>query len=158
MASSYSYSVRLVHLEHEGGTKDYSMLLVTSKATGNTVLVRRWGKVGAQGQCKTHTFNHIRQGNSYVDKVIKGKGDNGYAITRDTSVNADTADLASSTTAELINMMTPTDKMWIGLDPKADIVASKTSVSRDSLPEVDPADAAHFQQPPVNKPAVYGTW
>lgn len=61
---------------HQGGTKEYSIYLFYSQKTKKALLVRRWGKVGADGQVKVESPDG--NGNKALDALLDERRAKGY--------------------------------------------------------------------------------
>jgi predicted DNA-binding WGR domain protein len=51
-------TVKKISMPHSGGTKEYHILSVVDERTGRGVVLTRWGKAGAWGQCESQTFEN----------------------------------------------------------------------------------------------------
>lgn len=85
------YQIKTVHLEHDGGTKDYHIVTITNVGTNATVQLRRWGKCGTLGQVKQMKFNNPRPAGVYAQKIIDDKttANHGYRISNDTTATVE---------------------------------------------------------------------
>lgn len=51
-------TVKKISMSHDGGTKEYHILSVVDEGAGRGVVITRWGKVGAWGQCEAKHFEN----------------------------------------------------------------------------------------------------
>lgn len=66
---------------HQSGTKEYWLYFFQSTGTKNALLVRRWGKAGAEGQAKSETFLGDKA-NRRFNAALKDRESNGYRMER----------------------------------------------------------------------------
>ncbi|NKX37665.1 WGR domain-containing protein [Rhodobacteraceae bacterium R_SAG4] len=59
---------------HQGGTKEYSLYLIENTSTGKSLLVKRWGKLGADGQIKIEQTTGKADALNTALKERMGKG------------------------------------------------------------------------------------
>lgn len=74
------YKLEHTSLEHNGGTKDYDVVLLVNDVTGRTLMIRRWGRVGADGQFKVMQFAHKLSAHRYTQKIVSDKTERGYEV------------------------------------------------------------------------------
>jgi predicted DNA-binding WGR domain protein len=67
--------------EHQGGTKEYHLYVFRARKTGKALLVKRWGKIGADGQVKVE---RIGREDDAFDKALKERAAKGYDMRRQT--------------------------------------------------------------------------
>lgn len=94
--------VRIIRFLHEGGTKDY-VLLVYQGTDGSYTLMRRNGKVGTRGQIQRAS---IGDGNYIANEITKDSGTrhkNGYATSSDESFESISA---------ILNKYPPSEHAW----------------------------------------------
>ena len=77
MSSPYPMKVTSETLEHGGGTKAYHIYSVQT-ADGPTLVIYRWGKVGAFGEIKTEQHPHAAAARDAMEKKRRSKESNGY--------------------------------------------------------------------------------
>lgn len=80
--SSFPMSIYKVEYKHKGGTKAYFLTLVTN-AANESILIKRWGKVGATGQLKVEQFGTAGPGNAAFSKAQKERESRGYILQKD---------------------------------------------------------------------------
>ncbi|WP_342234673.1 WGR domain-containing protein [Inquilinus sp. OTU3971] len=51
-------TVKKISMPHNGGTKEYHILSVVDETAGRGVVITRWGKAGAWGQCEAKNFEN----------------------------------------------------------------------------------------------------
>ena len=80
--SVYPMEVVKTSLAHKGGTKDYFLTLVVN-ATGQALLIKRWGAKGAIGQIKVEKYPDQASGERAYSKelTLRQSGSKGYQIT-----------------------------------------------------------------------------
>ena len=61
---------------HEGGTKEYHLSLLFSTATRGALLIKRWGKIGTDGQVKVELAKGT--GQEELNKLLRDRSRNGY--------------------------------------------------------------------------------
>lgn len=61
---------------HQGGTKEYSLYVIFSRKTSKSLLIKRWGKTGADGQMKIEVQNN--DGSAALDKELNERRKKGY--------------------------------------------------------------------------------
>lgn len=66
---------------HQGGTKEYSLILFFSPKTKRALLVKRWGKVNADGQVKIETCTGT--GDAELNKALSERSGKGYDMQLD---------------------------------------------------------------------------
>lgn len=79
---------------HQGGTKDYHLYYFTMKGDGRGLLVKRWGKLGADGQAKIEMG-----GTSTLNAALNDRSKSGYDmrnITTGAEASGTYADVASA--------------------------------------------------------------
>lgn len=79
--SVYPMEIAKVSLGHKGGTKDYFLTLIVN-ATGQAVVIRRWGKKGATGQVTVKKFDNGGLAETDFQKELtkRQSGSKGYQI------------------------------------------------------------------------------
>lgn len=80
---SKNVAIRSVRLKHEDGTKDYHMWLIRptslpSSSFDPSIVLKRWGKVGAHGTTKVEKYDGRHSATLAVDKMIRQKEKKGY--------------------------------------------------------------------------------
>lgn len=110
--------IKLTHYYgvHHGGTKDYSLYKFYSDTTSSFILIKRWGKVGVDGQVKIE-FG-LNSGESQFDVALKDRAKSGYDMraTEKNGQSFSTIDKAVSV-LPLVHQRALTNKMLNALDP-----------------------------------------
>lgn len=75
--SVYPITSRTITLNHQGGTKSYHLHLIQA-ASGNCVVINRWGKTGALGEMKIETFDSPIKAQRAFDRKETEKTRKGY--------------------------------------------------------------------------------
>ena len=155
---------KLTHIgmKHEGGTKDYDILIIANQKTERAVMIRRWGKVGVAGQTMAMQFRHYKQADVYAQKIVTDKTRPSKGYVANTSTEAlsygevrDLDYIGTSVSLSLKHMASADDMEFLvsdspGLQPKP---APKSSTS---TAHVTPAPAPEPAKPV--QPAHYGSW
>jgi predicted DNA-binding WGR domain protein len=69
---------------HQGGTKDYHLYLLYSKATKKHILVKRWGKTASEGQAKLEMGGG--NGDAQLNGALKDRAKSGYDMRSQTLI------------------------------------------------------------------------
>lgn len=67
-----------LEMKHELGTKFYKVVLI-SRDSRQSVIIKRWGKVRTQGEHKVEKFASIRGADAEFQKITKAKKARGYS-------------------------------------------------------------------------------
>ncbi|WP_062120595.1 WGR domain-containing protein [Aureimonas sp. AU40] len=62
-----------ITLDHKSGTKDYHVYSICCAETKRSILIKRWGKVGAFGQIDVQTFDTNEGAVNEFWKVVRSK-------------------------------------------------------------------------------------
>lgn len=81
---TYPMNVRRVDFVHKGGTKAYHLLSIIN-ATGQGVLVKRWGKVSSFGQIKVELYLNAMTTENALEAALRERSSRGYKVLADVS-------------------------------------------------------------------------
>lgn len=84
----YPMKARKLTFQHKGGTKSYFLTLITN-ADGETILIKRWGKVGALGQCKVEQYSHENDGQKAYADAQRERARKGYVAGREDTLTVE---------------------------------------------------------------------
>lgn len=103
-----SFLISSRSLRHRSGTKEYHLLSIENRDTGNSIIVTRWGKTSTWGQLKVE-----RGSRSQVEKIWNAKTHEkekgGYEQTRNKTVEVASA-------SEIIKIVGPQYYKNVGAD------------------------------------------
>lgn len=87
-------TIEVIHYQgtHMGGTKEYSLYLFSSLEQKRALLVKRWGKVGAEGQVKIEVCKTV--GNAELTKALSERKSKGYDMRQQSMKSYPTAAMA----------------------------------------------------------------
>lgn len=71
------------YMIHEGGTKEYRIIFLSNLDNGNSLVIRRFGKIGTWGQVKVDMFSSVSIADGEVSGLIKSKTGRGYQFKKD---------------------------------------------------------------------------
>lgn len=124
--SPYPIEIQRVNYAHQGGTKAYFLTLLQT-SEGNSVLIKRWGRVGAFGDVKFETYLSHSEGERAFKSAQNTRGTKGYRVE---SIDTLTAASLDETT-KIIGRPT-----WAKMDP-ATLTHIDASLSTKGVREAD---------------------
>ena len=90
------FNVTLVAMDHQGGTKRYSLLMVENKDSGAAICVKRWGKTGTWGQLEVVKGDVSTCQKAFESKLREKRG-GGYEVkTNDAKTHVDKETMLSA--------------------------------------------------------------
>lgn len=157
------YKLEHTSLEHNGGTKDYDVVLLVNDVTGRTLMIRRWGRVGADGQFKVMQFGHRLAAYRYTQKIVSDKTAHGYAVQESaiTVSEQDIVNLDFIATSIVITLekagVTAADLRHIGIDIHNSHFDNKLEVEVEHEYKQAACITPSAPQKP-SRPDHYGSW
>ena len=156
---SDEFLLKHIGMKHNGGTKDYDILILVNQTTNHALLVRRWGKVGAAGQTKTKQFRHFRQAERWAGKLIEDKTtpEHGYVAT-ESSTHLDVGEVMN---LDFIGCSVSLNLKFIATSEDMEFLTGQPGVVnpfQSTAPAHTPAPEDIKKVVPKVAPSHYGSW
>lgn len=121
--TAYPMQFEKQHWEHRGGTKDYTFYFFQT-ADNKALIVKRWGKVGSQGQFQVHKYNDVGQAQKDFATFQSERLRKGY--TRELAIPSAISDANGAKTAVgRFNVAPIGADAWTHIDPSFDTTGMK---------------------------------
>lgn len=165
------FAIETAFLEHDGGTKFYEVISITDKQDGETILIKRWGKMNVAnacggGQMLFETFASPKEASAEAVSVVrekttprKGKGVYRLAtmppgINRSSGKTVSDTDLVSLTGQHYGPYSAAYNAIW---NLFGQVLTSEDDVIEESMDIEEPADKAKPEQL-KHRDETWGTW
>ena len=152
-----SIKFKITKLGHEGGTKDYHMILLTGDK--KHYLIKRWGKTGRGGTVRIQQMATEMAGVRYIQKTIKSKERKGYCAEVDTHLNLvesahEVRSAVEPVDRQFLNMLNQFERSGEGLEFISDAEIAPMGIINA---EETPSHAVAKPKEAV-RPAEWGSW
>jgi predicted DNA-binding WGR domain protein len=147
-------------MTHKSGTKDYDIFVLRDSIKNATLVVRRWGVVGAVGQAQSTLHTNVAIARSEVGTLIKQKtsGAKGYSVEsekeRAFSGDRETVTLMLTSGYDALNRMTVASDFKRFLDAVDFTLEPGEFVAAAPFPPSKPEGLDRS----VERPESWGTW
>ncbi|MBA8881758.1 WGR domain-containing protein [Phyllobacterium myrsinacearum] len=123
--SVYPIDLKRVSLDHMGGTKSYHFILAMN-AKGQSILIRRWGKVKSEGQYRFEKFADRANAERAFGKAMDERERKGYAVVSQSETFAADKDSNMTAFGRMVWAKLPGDVVNF-LDPAIDVTGRKAA-------------------------------